>query len=83
MSLKERREALYAKAVSVWSYSLPLYFGLTQTMKDRPTAVVVICNRTIYMHPILENKSNQWICKQIGVKTPRKWVYDSTLNFIH
>merc|ERR1711954_637449 len=40
-------------------------------------------NRQIFHQPLTLKMKNIWICKKIGVKTPRQLITDAGLKFIH
>ena len=81
--MKQRQEVVYAKALSIAQYGLPLFSGQTEVIKDRLTAIFMRANRTIYGMPVPLETKNQWICKQIGVKTTRQQVIEANLKFTH
>ena len=81
--MKQRREIIYSKALSIISYGLALYAGQNEELKDRLTTVMMRGNRLIYNQPIPENTKNEWICRKIGVKTPRQLVTEAAAKAMH
>ena len=58
LSIKERRELIYSKALSIAKYGLELYIGQTQTVKDSLSALFMRGNRAIFGRPLpLDTKS--------------------------
>ena len=83
MDLKQRREVIYSKALSIVNYGIALYTGQTEEIKDRMTALMMKGNRMIYYKPVLESMKNKWICKQINVKTPRQLMAEAAAKEMH
>ena len=83
MTLKERREIVYSKALGISNYGLGLYIGQLEQVKDKITSIYMRANRQIYNQPLPLKTKNIWICKKIGVKTPRQMITDAGLKFIH
>ena len=83
MSLKLRREIVYSKAVSIINYGLALYSGQCEEIKDRMTTIIMKANRLIYNQPILDKTKNEWLCKKIGVKTPRQLMAEAAAKAMH
>merc|ERR1711954_520962 len=83
MNLKQRREVIYSKALSIVNYGLALYTGQTEEIKDKMTALMMKGNRMIYNKPVLEGMKKEWICKQIQVKTPRQMMAEAAAKEMH
>ena len=83
MSQKERKEVIYSKALGITSYGLGLYMGQAEVIKDRLTAVYMRANRQIFNLPLPIKTKNEWVCKRIGVKTPRQLITEAGLKFIN
>ena len=77
MSMKERREVVYA------NYRLALYSGQTEEIKDKLTTIYMRCNKAIYGQPIMQDTKNEWICKQIQVKTPQQLLAEAAVKVVH
>merc|ERR1711954_333079 len=52
MNLKQRREVIYSKALSILNYELALYAGQNKEIKDRMTSIMMRGNKLIYNQPI-------------------------------
>ena len=52
LSLKERRELIYSKALLIAKYGLEFYFGQTQAIKDSISAVLMKDKKAIYGAPL-------------------------------
>ena len=83
LSMKERRELIYAKALSIVKYGLELYFGQPQIVKNNLSALMMRGNRAIFGRPLPLDTNTEWICNQIGVKTPRQLIIEAALKTIH
>ena len=83
LNIKQRREIIYSKALSILSYGLALYAGQTEEVKDKMTAIMMRGNRMIINGPILQNTKNEIICKQAGVKTPRQLMAEAATKVMH
>merc|ERR1711954_513888 len=83
LNIKQRREIIYSKALSILSYGLALYAGQTEEIKDKMTAIMMRGNRMIINGPILQNTKNEIICKQAGVKTPRQLMAEAAAKVMH
>ena len=74
---------VYSKALGIASYGLGLYLGQNEMIKDRLTAIFMRANRQSFHQPLPIKTKNAWICRKIGVKTPRQLVLEAGLKFIH
>ena len=83
MSIKERKVLIYSKALSVASYGLELYIGQNQCVKNSLSALFMRGNRAIYGRPLPADTNTEWICSQIGVKTPKQLIIEAALKTIH
>ena len=83
LSLKERKELVSSKALSIVKYGLEQYFGQTKTIKDSIGALIMRCYKLIYGRPLEINSNSEWICSQIRVKTPNQLIAESALKLIH
>ena len=83
MNLDQRREVVYSKVLSIANYGLALYSGQTEEIKDRMTTLMMKGNKLIYNKPVLEGMKNEWICKQIKVKTPRQLITEAAAKEMH
>lgn len=83
MGLKQWREIIYLKALSIAIYGLQFYFGQNESLKDSLTALLMRGNCAIYGAPLSLDLNNKWICSQIGVKTLRKLIIKIALKNIH
>ena len=68
MTMKQRKEAVYAKALSVSLYGIVFYLGQSEAVKDSFTALLMRGNRAIYGGPLPYDTKTKWICNMIGVK---------------
>ena len=69
MNMKSRRETLYSKVASIITHGLELYAGATQWTLQKVTALMMRCNRAIYMRDYMLI-SNTRICNAISVDPP-------------
>ena len=83
MPLKMRREMIYSRALSIPAYGLQLFLGQTESVKDKLTALYMRGNRAIHNGFIALDTKNEWIQKQVGVKSPRQLVIQEALKTIH
>ena len=83
MSLKQRKDIVYAKAMGIAGYGLGLYLGQPEIIKDKLTTIYMRANRQIYHLPLPLKTKNAWICRKVGVKTPRQLIIESGLKFMH
>ena len=57
--------------------------GQSESVKDRLTAIYMRANRQIYNISVPIKTKNEWICRKIGVKTPRQLITEAGLKFIN
>ena len=60
MTIKERREVVYSKALGITNYGLGLYIGQPEIVKDKLTAIYMRANRLIFNQPLLLKSKNKW-----------------------
>ena len=82
MNMTQRKELIEAKVLSTPSYGLSLYLGQSETVKDRLTAVFMRAYRMIYGKHIPHKTKNEFICRQIKLKTPRQLIVQEGLKFM-
>ena len=82
MSLKTRKEIVYAKIGSILLYGSPLYCGQTQEIRNNLTTQLMKLNRLIFNQNTYK-MSNKRICKSIQVELPDQLIKKNTLNMIH
>ena len=58
MTINERKEVVYSKALSIMQYGLALYSGQTEEIKDRVTTIMMRGNKAIHGQPILRDTKN-------------------------
>ena len=83
MTVAERKEVVYSKALSIVQYGLALYSGQTEEIKDRLTTIMMRGNKAIHGQPILKDTKNETICRRIGVKTPRQLIVEASVKASH
>ena len=83
MNLDQRRQVVYAKALSIAEYGLPLYCGQVEAVKDKLTTIFMRANRAILHQPVPLKTKNKWICRQIKVKSPRQLILEAGAKLIH
>merc|ERR1711954_330541 len=77
MNLKNRRQIVYSKVLGAALYRLKIYAGQTEVIKDKFTAILMQANRAIYGQPIPVKTKNEYICRKIGMKTPRQLILET------
>ena len=83
MSLENRRQVVYAKVLGAAMYGLEIYAGQTELIKDKLTAIIMHANRAIYGQHIPVKTKNEYICRKIGMKTPRQLILQASVKFMH
>ena len=83
MTLKERKELIYSKALGIAKYGLSLYAGQTEEIKDKLTTIFMRGNRAAYGSPLPFDTKNEWICRKISVKTPRQMIVEASAKVMH
>ena len=74
---------VYSKVLGAAFYGLEIYAGQTELIKDKLTAIIMRANRAIYGQPVPLKTKNEYICRKIGVKTPRQLMLQASLKFMH
>ena len=82
MNLETRKQLVEAKVLSIPSYGLGLFMGQSESIKDKITAIFMRAYRVIYGRPLPFKMKNEYICKQIGKKSPRQLMIQEGLKFI-
>ena len=82
MSLKNRRQVVYSKVLGAAMYGLEIYAGQTELIKDKFTAIIMHGNRAIYGKHIPVKTKNEFICRKIGMKTPRQLILQASVKFM-
>ena len=82
MSLKTRKELLYAKIGSIIMYGLPLYCGQTEDIRNDISVLFMKINKAIYNQNCYKI-SNARICKRIDVDLPDQLLKKTTIMLIH
>ena len=83
MNLKERKEVVYSKAISIAKYGLALFAGQTEEIKDKLTTIFMRGNKAIYGLPAPFDTKNEWICRKISVKRPRQLIAGASAKVMH
>ena len=82
MNLDQRRQMIEAKVLSIPTYGIALYLGQSQQTKDRITTIFMRAYRAIYGKYIPMKTKNEYICRQMKMKTPRQIIIQESLKFI-
>ena len=69
MSMKVRKDVVYAKAASILLYGAELYYGQTEATTTKVTGILMRCNRAIFRRDWYK-VSNRRICNEIQVDQP-------------
>ena len=82
MSLKNRKEVIQSKAMSLLLYGAEFIPSQNEWTKGRFSVLMMRCNRSIYRKDWFK-VSNRRICKDIGTDTPDQIVKKLTLRHFH
>ena len=83
MSLEKRRQIVYSKVLGTAVYGIGPHTGQRANAKDKMTPIFIRATREIYGLPVPLKTKNEYICKKIGMKTPRQLITKAGLQFIH
>ena len=83
MSLENRRQVVYSKVLGAAFYGLEMYTGQPEIIKDKFMAMIMRANRAIYSMPLPLKTKNAYICRKIGIKTPRQLILEAGAKFMH
>ena len=82
MNLDQRQQIVEAKVLSIPMYGIALYIGQNQLTKDRLTTIFMRAYKEIYAKYVPLKTKNDYICRQVKMKTPRQVIVQEALKFI-
>ena len=83
MNLRQRKQVIGSKVLGIASYGLATYIGQTELVKDRLHAIYMRAYRVVYGQPLPLNTESSWICRKIGVKSPRQQILEASMKLVH
>ena len=77
------KQIIHSKVLGAAFYGLEIYASQTEQIKDCFTAIMMRANREVYGLPLPKKTKNEYICNQIGKKTPRQLILEASVKFMH